>query len=367
MLEHFGVSPERILTLEVPTRVRRLMVPEPLFEPRGFAEDHTVRAHQAMARPYQAVAERLAGDVQPSEQPVYLSRRLLPPSQRTIVGEEELEQLLRENGFRIAHTETMSFAEQVRLVNAHTDIVSNAGSAAHNVLFALHGPRLHLLTNGHHFSPDYYLYSRIAGAPTAFINCLNTSKRPMFKVARKLTPHLLDMPAIVAYLDQQGFLTKPAPIDHAGSATEQQARYDEVWLYGYLRALHRRDVLPREIEQEAQRVAPSSWPVSLALAWYYARRGAPHANSLARQFADLAATETDKDQLARYRAEVAEMAPTLARRCGPETAARLAKVAADCFDVDLERKERLQQSRSRQRQTARSSGHSNPRDPSPEW
>jgi hypothetical protein len=293
-----------------------------------------------MARPYQAVAERIAGDVKPSSQPLYLSRRLLPPAQRTIVGEDELEAVLHENGFRIAYTETMSFEEQVRLVNEHTDILSNAGSAAHNVLFALHGPRLHLLTNAHQFSPDYYLYARVSGVPTTFINCLNTGERPRFKRAHKFTPLLLDMPKLMTYLDQQGFLTKPVPVDHAGSA-ERQAEYAEAWLYGYLRALHLRDALPLEIEQEAQRLASSSWPVSLVLAWHYVRRDAPHADSVARQFADLAAIETDKDRLARYRSEAAEMAALLARRSGPETAARLVKVAADCFGVNLRSKERL--------------------------
>jgi capsular polysaccharide biosynthesis protein len=335
MLELFGVPPQRILTLDVPRRVRRMIVPEPLFEPRGIAEDHSVRAHEAMARPYQAVAERIAGDVRPSSQPVYLSRRLLPPSQRTIVGEDDLEAVLREHGFRIVHTETMSIEEQVRLVNAHTDIVSTAGSAVHNVLFALHGPRLHLLTNAHRFSPDYLLYARISGAPTTFINCLNTAEQKMYTEAHKLTPHLLDMPTLVAYLDQQGFLTTPVAIDQVGSAEERQARYQEAWLYGYLRALRLREVLPPEIEQEALRLASSSWPVSLALAWYYVRREESQADSLARQFADLAATETENDRLAHYRAEVAEMASTLTRRCSPETATRLADVASGRFHITL--------------------------------
>jgi glycosyl transferase family 61 len=333
MLEAFGVPPERILTLDVPTRLRRMIVPEPLFEPRSTTEDHTVRAHEAMARPYQAVAERIASDVTPSDQPVYLSRRLLPPSQRTIVGEGDLEAVLRENGFRIAHPQTMSFEEQVRLVNAHADIISNAGSAAHNVLFARHQPRLHLLTNGHQFSPDYYLYATIAKAPTTFINCLSTGDRPNFPRSYKLTPHLLDVPTLMAYLEQCGFLTKPIPVDHAGSAAARQARYDEVWLYGYLRALRPRETPPPEIEQETLRLAFSSWPLSLALARYFAMFDRARADGLARQFAALAAAETDTDQLASYRAEVAEMAPILARRSSPETAANLVKVATDRFLV----------------------------------
>ena len=341
MLEAFGVPPERIIVLDAPTRLRRLIIPEPLFEPRGIAHDHVVRAHEAMARPYQAVAERLAADVTPSEQPVYLSRRLLPPSQRTIVGEEELEEVLLANGFRIVHTETMTFEDQVRLVNEHAVIFSNAGSAAHNVLFALHQPRLHLLTNGLQFSPDYFMYSIIVAAPTSFINCLTTGDRPRFEAAHKLTPHLLDTPKLIEYLDQRGFLTTSMPIRSVEDRAELQARYDEAWLYGYIRALNPRSALPEAIEREALDLASSSWPVSLALAQFYTRQDRQRADSLALQFAELAVAETDVNQLARYRLEVADMASTLARRSSPGTVAKLHDVVTDRFPVALAAKERV--------------------------
>ncbi len=331
ILDAFGIPPDRILVLDAPTRLRRLIIPEPFFEPRAIADNHTVRAHAAMAQPYQVVAERIAGDVAPSAQPVYLSRRLLPSSQRTIVGEGELEEVLRANGFRIAHTETMTFEEQVRLVNEHTDIFSNAGSAAHNVLFARHGPRLHLLTNGRQFSPDYYLYDTVSAAPTTFINCLSTADRPSYERGYKLTPHLLDLPAIMDYLGQRGFLTKPAPVWPAVQGAELRARYDETWLYGYVRALGRREDLPTGIEQEAERLAAASWPISLVLAWYYAQRDPALAASMASQFAELAAAEHDRTRLARYEKDVQDMAPLLLKRCGPDTAAKLESAMTDRF------------------------------------
>jgi len=120
MLTAFGVQPDRILTLEAPTRLRRLIVPESLFEPRSVADDQTVRVHEAMAGPYQAIAARIADGVKPSAQPLYLSRRRLPSSQRQMIGEDQLEELLQQNGFRIAYPEQMQFEEQVRLINSHT-------------------------------------------------------------------------------------------------------------------------------------------------------------------------------------------------------------------------------------------------------
>jgi hypothetical protein len=335
ILEVFGVPHERILTLDAPTRIRRMIVPEPLFEPRSIAEDRTVRAHAAMALPYQAVAERIAGDVKPSSQPVYLSRRLLSSSQRSIIGEGALEELLEANGFRIAHPQTMSFEDQVRLVNDHEEILSTAGSAVHNAWFSLHRPRLHLLTNGHRFSPDYFLLSPLVGAATSFINCLGTSGRRDFPRAFKFAPQMLDASACIAYLDQHGFLTKPVPADQFEHAPELQAQYDQVWLYGYVRGVGSRRELPADVEQVGLRLASSSWPVSLALAWYSTANEPARVDGLARQFATLVAAERQPDRLEHYRGDVEEMAPAVVRMSEPDTAKVLMDVLAERFRIDV--------------------------------
>jgi hypothetical protein len=330
MLEAFGVPPERMLTLREPTRLRRLIVPEPLFEPRATANDQTVRVHEAMARPYWEVARRIAGNVEPSPQPLYLSRRRLPSTQRAIIGEDWLEDVLRQNGFRIAYPERMSFEEQVRLLNSHPHIVSNAGSAAQNVLFARHAPALHLLTNGSQFSPDYFMHHTVVGTPTTFINCLGLNGRANFPKARKQTPHLLDTMMIADYLAQRGFLTHPIPAMPA----DLIAQHDEAWLYGYIQEIGQRAPLPPAVENEATALAPTSWPVSLALARYHAQREPARVENLARHFAALAAAERNEGRVHRYCGEVPEMARVIARRCRPETASRVRAVVADRFQPD---------------------------------
>jgi hypothetical protein len=336
MLEAFGVPRERIMVLREPTRLRRMIVPEPLFEPRSVSENRQVRAHLGMARPYRAVAERIAGPGKPSTQPVYLSRRLLPGSQRLIVGEGELEDVLRYNGFRIAHPQTMSFEDQVRLINEHTEIVSNAGSAAQNVLFALHAPRLHLLTNGPNFSPDYFMHASLVGSETSFINCLSTGGRESFPGNQKQTPHLLDAPTLLDYLKQRGLLPKSVPVSPIDRGAPLSAEYDEAWLYGRMHILGPRDeALPAEIEREAERFASASWPVSLSLARYYASRDVARAEQFAAQFVTLAEAERQPARLARYRSGAEELAQAM-MRCCPETAKQVAAVVASRFHVTLE-------------------------------
>jgi len=332
MLEAFGVPEQRILVLHKPTRLRRLYVPEALFDPRSVAEDHKVRVHESMALPYQEVAQRIVGNTKPSTQPVYLSRRLLPSSQRLMIGEAELEDALRHYGFRIAYPETMAFEDQVRLINAHTDIFSNAGSAAQNVLFALHTPRIHLLTNGAEFSPDYFMHSSLVGVPTTFINCLGTSGRRRFRGEQKINPHVVNVPALVRYLDERGFVAESRPRMPSADDPALLAQYDEAWLFGRIRnARNRREDLPPEIEREALDRATTSWPVTLSLMRYFLRRDIVRAEGLMKQFVTLAAKEHDAARLARYRVEVEDLYHLVTRLCSTGASQLLADAVAGMF------------------------------------
>jgi hypothetical protein len=96
ILDLFGIPPDRIIFPQEPTRLRRVIVPESLHA-------LSAESHAWLPRRYREVAQSIAGDAAPSAQPVYLSRRLLPSHLRQIVGEFELEEVLRENGFAIAY------------------------------------------------------------------------------------------------------------------------------------------------------------------------------------------------------------------------------------------------------------------------
>ena len=354
LLSMFGIPSERILRLEVPTGLRRAIVPEPLFE-------QFYSAHEDMARPFREVAERVAAGVAMSEQPLYLSRSRLTSRQRPIVGETELEDLLREQGFAIAYPETMTIEDQVRLINSHSDIFSSLGSAAHNILFALGKPRLHLLANRDDIPANYYLCSALANAPTTFVNCLGSGgrvspdderlnrraasfrnpekKRPGDpKAGPQSMPQLLELDRLVDYLDQIGFLqSHPRGASAVGqrSGVDLRRRYDEAWFYARLRkASSNPGSLPAELVSEASELAAESWPVSLMLALYHARaRDGARTNEMATQFLALVDAESDEDRLAYYRGDVRGMATRIARMCDRQTAKRLVLVIDDRFPM----------------------------------
>ncbi len=349
LLSLFGIPTDRILALERPTRLRRAIVPEPLFE-------QLFSAHVEMVRPFREVAARIAGDVTMSRQPLYLSRRRLTSRERPVVGEPELEELLRKNGFAIAYPETMTFDDQIRLINAHADIVSSIGSAAHTILFALGKPRLHLLAHRESISGNFFLCSAIADVPTTFVDCLGSGGRASPKAERRnreadsaeipldihavdtvvgpqSVPQLLEWDRVVSYLDQTGFLASQSPpgMLDPDALTTMKRRHDEAWFYTRLRLTARRlGSLSADLEREALDLAAESWPISFVLAVYYAGAGDNSgADTLASQFATLLDRETDVDRLAYFRGDIHELAGQLAAACQPATANRLASILSE--------------------------------------
>lgn len=354
MLEHFGVPPERIVLLDTQTLLRRVIVPEALYE-------ISYAAHERVADAYRRVAERIIrSDVQ-TDQPVYLSRRLLPSQQRPIVGELEMEDVLRENGFLVAHTETMSFEEQVRLISRHRHVFSSSGSAAYLALFAPRPPMMHMLTAGIPFH-DYFLVPRAIGAEASYCNCFTGDNRP----EQYYVPPVLEMPVLADYLDRQGMLKRRERAAVTARVVEFKPAYDELRLYAHLwtNAVFER-ALPSEIEAEALAAAQSSWPLCWLLARYYLVHDPTRIEGIVQQFNHLLSAESDPGRLARFQGDVRTANGRVMRHLKPETAAGLKRVMLDRLQINFE-EERAQRKAQRGRQGRRRPGRTDSRGGGPE-
>ena len=321
MLELLGVTPDRVLFLDRQTRLRRVIVPEPLYE-----ISHA--AHTWLARPYHQITRAVLGDDtgDTSDQPLYLSRRLLSSRQRPIIGEFELEEVCRENGFLVAHPETMSLEDQIRLVNRHREIFTSAGSAAYLLLFALEPGRLHTLTTGIPFA-DYFMIPKVASIPASFVNCLAGGNRP----SKHYLPQMVEMDVFADYLKSQGMLQRTLRSSLTIQNADLQADYDEAWFYKYARHGKRTSDLTGELEAEALAVARTSWALSWTLARYYMAHDPAKIDPLLHQFVALAAAETRVDRLMFFREDIASSVAQLLRRTSPDTASLVWNVLADRF------------------------------------
>ena len=153
--------------------VCRSVVKAPLIIVPRCSVELGLTLHAAHLEVTRTIARHLLRDgaTKQNARPVYLSRtrlrhrwsltgRLLgPPSQRTILGEEAVEQYCRSRGFLVVHPERMSLRNQVQLFNTHETFVGVLGSAFHSTLFRLVGPARHVyLCDSGRARPTYRLY-----------------------------------------------------------------------------------------------------------------------------------------------------------------------------------------------------------------
>ncbi|MGI9252529.1 MAG: glycosyltransferase family 61 protein, partial [Thermomicrobiales bacterium] len=199
LLAALGVDESRLHLVREPIRVDRLIVPEALFIQHSSG-------NPAFAAMFRGMARRLGVDGPETSQPLYLSRRLLGSHNRQVTGEHWLEDILTDNGFRIACPERLPIREQIRLFDTHREIVSTVGSAAHGVLFSPPGARLHLLAHDRFIPRNFPLVSALAEAPTAIVNALDAGGRGLTG-GYQITPQRLDICSVIDYLDGEGFIS----------------------------------------------------------------------------------------------------------------------------------------------------------------
>lgn len=199
-LAALNLRPADLLFAPYPTRVTRLLLPEPSYEYGSSA----FWLHRAV---FGIISERLAKPTVQSSQPVYFTREYLPSSLRTARAEQRLTQELARHGFRIVSPERLSFSEQVRVAREHATIVGLTGSALHLALFSPPGTgtTVHLVAKDSSVRSDYPLVDTLMGRQGVYIAC--TTKDPRFQRAGNDGALTLDVDAALSGLEDIGLLT----------------------------------------------------------------------------------------------------------------------------------------------------------------
>jgi capsular polysaccharide biosynthesis protein len=158
----------RIVQLKKATTLAEVILPHPTFSLKG----------QAFSR-HLELPERVATQIcsaeksHRSDQPVYLSRRLIADRQSTrAVSEEKIEEMLTARGVRIVSPETLSYEDQVRLFNEHSTFIGRIGSAFHTILYSLGDTPLRTVCIGQAPVGSYsnhFMIDRLKGMNAAYL------------------------------------------------------------------------------------------------------------------------------------------------------------------------------------------------------
>ncbi len=187
-----GLPPDQIVIVNDRASVERLVIPEP-----AFVYHHWVTP---------AYLDAFRRSLSPSSNPgrrIFLSRS--DTTMALTVGEHELEDLLRAEGWTIEIPERLPAADQARLFQDDNVVMGLQGSAMHLGLFAPEGRRVVHLCRGQAYR-GYYILDDLTKANAVYLNAMRAhalASRPING------PFHLDLEATVAFLRQKELISAP--------------------------------------------------------------------------------------------------------------------------------------------------------------
>ena len=209
-LNALKIDPRKIIFFSEPTRIAKVIVPQAAIQ----GSSHIFTQYKMLC---DSIAARYS-EVTTTEQPLYLSRRLLTKGVRYYQGEEKLEALLVDRGVRVVHPQLLPFDEQLRVINTHRHILGIMGSAMHTIAFSVTPGKVVYLAPGWVHN-NYFLIDSCTGLKSSYINACDKNELLVYwtklrnKIYRKLrnsdpfpVRYKLNIDAVTNRLKEAGYI-----------------------------------------------------------------------------------------------------------------------------------------------------------------
>jgi len=142
LMQLFGIRPERLVRVSVPTRFREIIIPGCSMEPGIFYSGRFKRLFDLAVKNAQA-DNPFCGSY--AGRKVYFTRTQLNRGIPMETGEKEIEEFFRQNGFLIIAPEKHPLKEQITMLQEAAEIACVSGTLPHNMVFARDGMPLTII------------------------------------------------------------------------------------------------------------------------------------------------------------------------------------------------------------------------------
>jgi len=166
-IKYSGVDASRFVSFDQKMILNSVSIPCPSFFNKAEANAVHTRLPEIVAKSILQSSKESE-----TEQPLYLSRRLIGEHRRLTKGESELEDFLIGKGVNVQHFQFLTFEEQIRLINRHKTIIGAIGSAMHNILFdlSLNKQVVYLCTPL--INSNFFIIDVLKKTKASYLNCL---------------------------------------------------------------------------------------------------------------------------------------------------------------------------------------------------
>lgn len=153
LLNLLGIDEDKLIMVNKVTQFKEIIVPDSAIFPGKY-----------FTKAYIEIFDYVVSKVEIKEsveKRIYCSRRNLKNLKKREIGEECIENVFAENGFKIVSLEKMTLAEQISLINSVDEIFTISGTLPHNILFAKEKIKLIILNKTYRLNRHQFLINQM--------------------------------------------------------------------------------------------------------------------------------------------------------------------------------------------------------------
>lgn len=154
----FGLTPDKVTCIKVPTRFRSVQVPE-----------QSIRLHDTYHGNYKKTIDKIKKSVIPvTAGSIFFSKKTSKSSRA--IGENFLEGVLAKNNYFVKYPESLGAYETVSLLMGCKEFLASSGTNAHNAIFLPDGAKLVCMNRSAHFHPIQTMINDIRCLKTTYVD-----------------------------------------------------------------------------------------------------------------------------------------------------------------------------------------------------
>ena len=166
-LQSLGIGKDRMLLIDRPMMFNRILIPSKTFgDGAPYSDEYLKLIEKIKANALQMITGELKAISK-----IYFTRTGFPRAKLKEIGEKEIEDAFRYNGFTVLSPEKLSLAEQIFYISNCEELASMSGTIPHNILFAEAGTKVTILNRT--CFPNYaqFAINQMSAAEVIQVDC----------------------------------------------------------------------------------------------------------------------------------------------------------------------------------------------------
>ena len=170
LLNQLGIDPSRLIFVDKPIKVKKALIPNRTF---GFSINYQDEFKNIINTIITNVSNNPQCICLEPIDKIYFTRREFFKARITEIGEKEIEDTFRNNGYTILAPEKLSLLEQVYYINHATEIVCMSGTIPHNIMFAGENTKLTIINRTSYPNLPQFKINQLFNIDCTYVDCYN--------------------------------------------------------------------------------------------------------------------------------------------------------------------------------------------------